>query len=1004
MSRKPIRAAVAASLWMLAVMNARSAEAAEPPGCVVQVPGDAHGTIAVSHATPSGLLIGSTEGLFRFDGREVSRVGSDQIGGVNRFFDTEYGLLLATDTGLLRYDAGQLIAPAGAPTAYVHDVQKAFGKLLVASANGLLSYDGARLTAVSDVDTGDVAQLYPLQSGLLLGAEKGLYAFDGVRMIRLGGERVEHLDRIMEMSGPLIVAASGLYRIDGGRVVRAPGSDVKDMLGVYVTARGVLLSTSSRTYRYDAAGLHAIEADDTGYLTSFLDTPYGTLLIAEHGLFVYDGERIKRVDWKSRGLVTRINNTPAGPLISADTGLFRYDGNSLIRIEGKPTGEIRDVLKTANDILLGADKGLFRFDGARVYRLEGDDTAAIDNMQETPNGVLLRADNGFFLAVAQRLATAKVSLENIGQLKDSAPNKSGVLTHWKLSHPCAKFADKFELQVVATGEEGEDIPGTLAFDFQFHDADTSFASLVPVPMAGKWRFRVVSGADRTMIGAQSAPVTFVTGGFIGWLRTWWQTIAASSAVLLAALNLAVFAAARYSPAAWRLATDEIWSKTALLPQRFLLRQWRPAQLWLLDLYVRKRCAGLREARPFLSIPLTNAKGKLADSDAVLARLRDVRRVWIQGGAGMGKTALFHHLHETHFGGAERTSFALFRRDGYVLVPIEARRFTNVKESDSDASIWVVECVRSVLSENGLTLDDQGLVRSMLSTGALAVAIDGLNEVARDLAVASFAAGFPEAPLFVTSQELGDDLFEAWKLPGTISEYVEGLLALYLGAERAVALTQSLKTSGLFEYLRSGYDVRLVVDLAKADPDGKNMPRDRIGLYRATVAAAWSRSENRDEDRNILQAAAWKLISERGPNQDKRRLTSDDAPDDLLKRLATVPDIRIVRPTSTGYEFVHDQMNAYLAACYLADQSNIEGFLRKTNAWFDGREAQRGLWGFLATLLDRSRLESLWVFAGDDADRAVLGTALAERAGRENWSLIRPANPVAASRQAHGAEQ
>src|ERR1700684_163203 len=127
MSRKPIRAAVAASLCMLAVMKARSAEAAEPPGCVVQVPGDAHGTIAVSHATPSGLLIGSTEGLFRFDGRGVSRVGSDQIGGVNRFFDTEYGLLLATDTGLLRYDAGQLIAPAGAPTAYVHDVQKAFG-------------------------------------------------------------------------------------------------------------------------------------------------------------------------------------------------------------------------------------------------------------------------------------------------------------------------------------------------------------------------------------------------------------------------------------------------------------------------------------------------------------------------------------------------------------------------------------------------------------------------------------------------------------------------------------------------------------------------------------------------------------------------------------------------------------------------------------------------------------------------------------------------------------
>jgi hypothetical protein len=279
----------------------------------------------------------------------------------------------------------------------------------------------------------------------------------------------------------------------------------------------------------------------------------------------------------------------------------------------------------------------------------------------------------------------------------------------------------------------------------------------------------------------------------------------------------------------------------------LLRHSQSAQLWLLDLYVQeRRKAAARKSLPFLPMPLTGSDGMLADSDAVLARLASARRVWTQGGTGMGKTAMFLHLRQAHFGGTESTARAIFRRDGYVLVPIEARRFPEASFEEKGASAWVIACVLSVLSEGGLSFEDRGLLRAMLSKGTLAIAIDGLNEVARGQAVSAFVAEFPAAPLFVTSQEPGEPPFEVWRLPGTIAEHVDGLLTLYMGAQRGDALVRRLRDSNLMEHLRSGYDVRLVIDLAEADPEGAKLPHDRIGLYRAAVAAAWPEGDQRLE--------------------------------------------------------------------------------------------------------------------------------------------------------------
>lgn len=91
------------------------------------------------------------------------------------------------------------------------------------------------------------------------------------------------------------------------------------------------------------------------------------------------------------------------------------------------------------------------------------------------------------------------------------------------------------------------------------------------------------------------------------------------------------------------------------------------------------------------------------------------------------------------------------------------------------------------------------------------------------------------------------------------------------------------------------------------------------------------------------------------------------------------------------------MSSYLAASWFASRATVvvmRDLLAKSQVWLGGRESQRTLWSFVAEMLDHDILQRLWVYAGDDERRAVLGNALARRADRESWSLTRP--PVASA--------
>ena len=64
---------------------------------------------------------------------------------------------------------------------------------------------------------------------------------------------------------------------------------------------------------------------------------------------------------------------------------------------------------------------------------------------------------------------------------------------------------------------------------------------------------------------------------------------------------------------------------------------------------------------------------------------------------------------------------------------------------------------------------------------------------------------------------------------------KGRLTLWLGAEKGAVLERRLVAEGVSEAISSGYDLRLVADLAADDPAGTALPDGRLGLYRAVLA-------------------------------------------------------------------------------------------------------------------------------------------------------------------------
>jgi ligand-binding sensor domain-containing protein len=562
---------------------------AEEPTCVAPVDGEKMDVVKEFHEGPNGqLLVASGDELVRYDGKEAELVKIFPGGQFIPLHDGPDGQLLVGMDNLFRYDGKNLVKVTGVYTGNVvsfHDGPG--GQLLVGADHGLFRYDGKNLVKVMGDFPGRVWDFHDGPYGqLLVEAEQGLFHYDGKNLVHLKGPTVFEVHAYHDGSdGQLLVGAyNGLFRYDGKNLVPLTGPRgelVKPVKAFHDGPNGQLLVASDNAlFRYDGKEVVLVKSYGVGpVFMGFHDGPNGQLLVASgDGLLRYDGKEVVPVDG-GKGLgVTGFHDVPGGLLVGAYNGLFRYDGKSIAPVEGG--AEMERALNFSSHegrggLLLGADNGLFRYDGKGVVPVIGSAEAGVASVfHDGPDGQLLVSTvNGLFRVIFEPLSASKIKLSNLSDLQKAspAPSQLGIPIRWTMIHPCSVFAEKFGLHVIATNQAGKDDPPLQVTHIDHANGTASFVVDVPVSEPGNWTFRVVSIAtgSKEDIGERSEPIMFVapvvTPGFIGWLVTWWPVIVGSIPVLLITFNLVVFARARYSAAAWRLATDSAWGMTALAP-------------------------------------------------------------------------------------------------------------------------------------------------------------------------------------------------------------------------------------------------------------------------------------------------------------------------------------------------------------------------------------------------------------------------------------------------------
>lgn len=934
-------------LWLLTwamVLSAGSAWAELT--CVVPFSRAHRDSVSAIHRLPGGdALIGTTGGLFRYSAAasRTSTIGS--LGRVGAMMGPVRGdWLVQTDSGLYRLDPAtsqltDFVIPAADP------VQGVFGPvggdLLVGISGSLLRYDvgTSTLSVIGGVATGEVYGAHELSGGVaLIAAEKGLFRYDPSRPAALSGPlRWEgsgarpHLP----VGGTIIGPISALGALSGGRF---------------------LIGNPAGLINYDprTSQAEAITGDPPGAIRGAQVLSNGEVLImTEIGLHRLDMEssRLSRFEGAIAGTVTVVQELQSGELlVGSALGVFRREpGTSRLMQVGGQTGPVTGIFALPDgSAMIGGQFGLFRYDPA--------------------------------------LSPATVVPHVPSRLERARPSADTLAITLALRHRCAAAAFIMPFQLRATGPNGvQTVPARVDLLSSAPEGTAHMAGDFVFDRAGEWQLALLQ--DDKVVGE---PLRFSVGAptLLERARTAWPSVAGGFAAIYAMAFAALLALSHRSTRAFRILTDSVWAKFLTWPF-FLLRHVPCVQRWVLEPWFQEVRRGLRRDVPFLDPPAMGVKGQAELASTLLPRLKDQRRLWLQGRSGMGKSSVFAAWERAYFADPETLSAAAARL-GFILIMAPVRHYAGLPMDPNRPEAWVVEVVRQRFERFGLGELDAALVRAMLRAGHIAIALDGMNEAERDPALMAFARQFPMVPLLVTSQTQAPEGWESWQLPRDVADLRSGLLKLWLGAERGELLDRRIQDEGLAESIVSGYDLVLVKDLAEHDPAGAVLPRDRTTLYRAML--------NRVRDvageplrPDPLRELAWNMVLKR-----RREISREDAAPLGAQALASLTreGVRVLRQVGSLWEFRHDQMRAFLAASWLAEDlpgaAAIQDVMTKSDVFTLARREQQDVWRFLSALLtEEGDLKALWLFAGDEPDRrGLLLAALQEEANRRGSTLVR----------------
>ena len=935
-----------------------------------------------------GALIRAEKGFFRFDPAtgKVAPTDEAETGRVHNFVALSGGgALIHAEKGFFRFDpaTGKLILAGAVETGGVYNtVALSGGGMLISAEKGWFRFDSAteKLVPAGAVETGVVFSTLPLPGGgALIGAEKGWFRFDPAtgKFVPAGEVATGHMSNIVALSGggALIAAEKGWFRFDPATEKLVPVGAVETggvSNTVALSGGGVLIRADKGWFRFDPATGKLVPAGEveTGMLFNTVALPGG------------------------------------GALIGAAKGWFRFDSatEKLVPVGSVETGGVfSTVALSGGGALIGAAKGWFRLDSAteKLVPVGAVETGGVISTLALPGGgALIAAEKGWFVARTDALAkNAKVSADaDLGRL---APGPNRMVVRLSFEHPCAPASDKMGLALVATVDGKERAPVPVGFPLDKNPQPTKIVLDAPIvfDQPGKWNLQLRQGA--TPIGAAQefsiappAPPSLLEK-LVG---IWPYVVGASVGLYLLAFAVLLGLTRRYAWA-FGVITDPVWGRSLNWP--FLgLRHVPAVQRWVLEPWFQAVRRTTRANAQYLDPPVSaDAELPLAGAELLTlladrSRLADRPRLWLQGRSGMGKSSVFAAWERSYFAAGDLPSLAAAaRRHGFILILLPMRLYAALTPPDANKpQSWVLEAVRLRLEQFGFNLRDLGLIDAMLKAGHIALALDGANEADRDGALAAFARTYPMVRLLVTSQTMGDEGWEVWRLPTDVGALRDGLLALWLGADKGAALARRIMAEGLSDTIVSGYDLRLVADLAGDDPAGAALPGNRIALYRAMLTRA-KQADGETLRLGRLKQLAWTMVTQR-----RREITADDEKSldaDTLQGLAK-EGVRIVRQVGRVHEFRHDQMRAFLAALWLVEEMPnlpaLEKEMDDSGMFGLNPQDQKELSRFVAPLLHSDAdLAALWRFANEKPEeRAVLLDALQREADERNVTLVRVA--------------
>lgn len=779
--------------------------------------------------------------------------------------------------------------------------------------------------------------------------------------------------------GTLVGTQNGLYRLATGRQRPFDGTTDKSIRSIEETVEGdVLLGTDSGLFRL--SGNSAELSAQTGPVKAMRKTSAGIVVVADRGLYRFVHGEAKLVP-NTKGIKT-VEEIRSGLLVGIEDRLYRWKADDLKVVPGN-IGIVKGIRQTALGVLVWTEDGSEEQPRYRLFLLsENDDLrelyghgTAITAIEDAGEAmVLIGTVSGLGRLVTSRLDDADIKL--VHGVSKHLPLDQQFSISWTLERfPCADVSESFSQYLIVSqgGNPIDEItnirrtePRNQGYEATLGPFDEKGSYELAIFLESRFEEKVSSQAFDFSIGKTMLETT----------TEWTKLLGGWGAVFHFSIFVVLVLAGRWSRICFELLTAPFSRKFGLY-FGLALQYVKPIRLWVFERYFRevKRLAPAH--LQYIPVPVTAPDGLVISSTELLASIQPRCRLWIRGEAGTGKTVLVQSLMREYF--AEPSLWRAWQKYRFIPIFVTVRAYGNFAARADQP--WVPEVSRAALDFIGVSFSDEKYYRRLLESGGFIVVLDGMNETPFDEDVRRYANTARRVGLMMTSQSsLGETSIPEYRLPRATREFTKQLLSVFLGERRGATMFAAL-TDALLHEVRSGYDVRIIADLAEK---GLPMPYERLGLYQATLAAVdYHTGQLYPED--VICQAAWELwLSGARRFRESERLTSD--------LLAPLEMAKVIVGRGDSFEFRHDLLRGYLAArwavFHAASMAETIMRLNDEEVWRLSPSEQDLVFPFLAALFrEPEHLQAIAQLAAAEPGRRVrLLEASQVAAKRNGWSL------------------